>query len=96
LKLYQNTYHRNGAVRVVIVWYLDLQLPIQSVPITWLKLWVRIPLRWGVFDTTLCDRICQWLSTGRWFSPGTMFSSTNKTDRHDITEIHFLYCWKWC
>jgi len=96
LKLYQNTYHRNGAVRVVIVWYLDLQLPIQSVPITWLKLWVRIPLRWGVLDTTLCDRICQWLSTGRWFSPGTMFSSTNKTDRHDITEIHFLYCWKWC
>jgi hypothetical protein len=25
--------------------------------------------------------------TGRWFSPGTPVSSTNKTDRHDITEI---------
>ena len=25
--------------------------------------------------------------TGRWFSPGTPFSSTNKTDHHDITEI---------
>jgi hypothetical protein len=24
---------------------------------------------------------------GRWFSPGTPFSSTNKTDRHDIPEI---------
>jgi hypothetical protein len=24
---------------------------------------------------------------GRWFSPGTSVSSTNKTDRHDITEI---------
>jgi hypothetical protein len=24
---------------------------------------------------------------GRWFSPGTPVSSTNKTDRHDITEI---------
>jgi hypothetical protein len=24
---------------------------------------------------------------GQWFSPGTPFSSTNKTDRHDITEI---------
>jgi len=24
---------------------------------------------------------------GRWFSPGTLVSSTNKTDRHDITEI---------
>ena len=24
--------------------------------------------------------------TGRWFSPGTPVSSTNKTDRHDIAE----------
>jgi hypothetical protein len=24
---------------------------------------------------------------GRWFSPGTPVSSTNKTDQHDITEI---------
>jgi hypothetical protein len=24
---------------------------------------------------------------GRWFSPGTPVSSTNKTGRHDITEI---------
>jgi hypothetical protein len=38
------------------------------------------------FDTTLCDKVCQWLATGRWFSPGTPVSSTNKTDRHDITE----------
>jgi cobalamin-dependent methionine synthase I len=22
-----------------------------------------------------------------WFSPGTLVSSTNKTDRHDITEM---------
>ena len=27
------------------------------------------------------------IATGRWFSPGTPVSSTNKTDRHDITEI---------
>ena len=25
--------------------------------------------------------------TGRWFSPGTLVSSTNKIDCHDITEI---------
>jgi hypothetical protein len=25
--------------------------------------------------------------TGRWFSPGTPVSYTNKTDRNDITEI---------
>ena len=42
---------------------------------------------WGVHDTTLCDKICQWLAIGRWFSLGTPFSSINKTDSHDITEI---------
>ena len=38
-------------------------------------------------DTTLFDKGCRWLATGLWFSPGTPVSSTNKTDRHDITEI---------
>jgi hypothetical protein len=33
-----------------------------------------------------CDKVCQWLATGRWFSP---VSSTNKTDRQDIIEILF-------
>ena len=49
-----------------------------------LMLWVRIRLRRGILNTTLCDKVCQWLSAGRWFSP---VSSTNKTDHHDITEI---------
>ena len=40
-----------------------------------------------VLDTTLCDKVCQWLVAGRWFSPGIPVSTTNKTDRHDITEI---------
>jgi hypothetical protein len=35
----------------------------------------------------LCDKVCQWLATGWWFSPGTPVSSTNKTECHDITEI---------
>jgi hypothetical protein len=30
----------------------------------------------------LHHKVCQW----RWFSPGTLVSSINKTDRHDITE----------
>ena len=47
-----------------------------------LMLWVRITIR--ARCTTLCDNVCQWLATGLWFSP---VSSTNKTDRHDITEI---------
>ena len=37
-----------------------------------LKLW------WGVPDTTLCDKVCQWVATGQWFSLGTLFSSTIK------------------
>jgi hypothetical protein len=36
---------------------------------------------------TLCDNICQWLATGRWFSRGTPASTTNNTDHNDITEI---------
>ena len=48
-----------------------------------LTLWDRILLRRGVLDTTLCDQV----ATGRWFSPGTPISSTNKADRHDRTEI---------
>ena len=31
--------------------------------------------------------VCQWLAKGRWFSPDTTISTTNKTDSHDITEI---------
>ena len=50
-----------------------------------LMFWVGISIR--AWCTTLCDKVCQWLATGRWFSPGPPVSSTNKTDRHDITEI---------
>ena len=48
-------------------------------------LWVRISTRVGC--TTWCDKVYQWLATGRWFSAGTLVSSSNKTDRHDIAEI---------
>ena len=41
----------------------------------------------GVLDTTLCDKVCQWLVTDRWFSTDPPVSSTNKTDRNDIREI---------
>ena len=55
--------------------------------ISLLTLWVRTPLRWCVLDTTLCDKVCQWLATGEWFSPGTLVPSTNKSDCHDTAEI---------
>ena len=52
-----------------------------------LKLWIRTPFmakytRYNIIWESLsvtCDR--------SWFSPGTPVSSTNKTGRHDITEI---------
>ena len=43
----------------------------------------------GVLDTTLCDKVCQWLAAGWWLSPGSPVSSINKTDHHDITEKMF-------
>ena len=53
-----------------------------------LKIWDLYPdIDDGVLDTTLCDKVGQWLVTGQWFSPGTPVSFTNKTDHHDITEI---------
>jgi len=43
------------------------------------------PRSWqGYSIQHLYDKVCQWLATGQWFSP---VSSTNKTDRHDITEV---------
>ena len=42
----------------------------------------------GVLNTLFCDTIFQWLSADRWFSPVLRYS-TNKIDRHDITEILF-------
>ena len=52
-----------------------------------LTLWVQIPFRRGVLNTTLCDKVCQWVAAGRWFSTGISVSSTNKTDHQDITEM---------
>jgi len=52
-----------------------------------LTLWVRNPLKRGALDTTLCDKVSQWLATGRLYSPGTPVSSTNITACNDITEI---------
>jgi hypothetical protein len=48
------------------------------------------PHSWqGILVTTLCDKVCQLLASGRLFSPGsgTSVSSTNKTDIQDMTEV---------
>jgi hypothetical protein len=60
-----------------------------------LQLWIHMEvchkkLKWqGVLDTTLCDKVCQWHATCRWFLPGIPVPFTNKTDRHDMTEDEF-------
>ena len=33
-----------------------------------LTLYVQILFMWGVLDTTLCDKVCQWLAASRWCS----------------------------
>jgi len=73
---------RLGRDRMVLSWIYNYLCNRCLSP---LKLWVRISIRERC--TTLCDEVCHWLATGRWFSPGTPVSSTNKTDGHDITKI---------
>jgi hypothetical protein len=62
---------------VVFVWYLDLQLPVQSMPIT-TKVVSLNPVIDEVYSTQ--HYVIKFVS----FSP---VSSTNKSDCHDITEI---------
>ena len=52
-----------------------------------LRLWVWHPLRQGVLDTTLCDKVCQLLATGWWFILDTSVSSTKRPDSLDIAKI---------
>ena len=40
-----------------------------------------------VGSTTICDKACQLLATGRWFSPDLLASPTNRAGRHDIANI---------
>ena len=47
---------------------------------------VRISIR--VRCTTVCDKVCQWLATGRWFSLGPPVSSTNKTLKYCQTPLN--------
>ena len=45
------------------------------------------PAHGEVYSIQHCDKVCQWLATGQWFSPGTPVSSINKAYLHDIAEI---------
>ena len=61
----------------MIVCELGLQQSMESVHIT-TNIVGSNASRWGMLDTTLCDKDCQWLVAVRWYYPGTPASSTNK------------------
>ena len=76
-----------GTVVVVIVWYLDLHLHVQSVPIT-TKFVSSNPIHGEVY--LIQHYVIKFVSDLRQvggFSPSTPVFFTNKTDRHIITEI---------
>ena len=73
-------------VVIVILWQLDLQLSMQSVPIITIAMSLN-PALGRCTHTTLFDKVCQWLARVRWFSSDTPVTATNKTYLHDITEI---------
>jgi hypothetical protein len=43
--------------------------------IRWFELtsWVQTPLMRGFVDTTLSDKVCQWLAAGRWICSTSQF-----------------------
>ena len=68
-----------GAVLVVIVWQLDLLLPVQSVHIT-TKVEILNPTHGKVYSVQHYVKMIL-------MTCGRQVSFTNKTDHHDITEL---------
>jgi hypothetical protein len=57
-----------------------------------LTLWVRTPLRRGVLDTTLSDKVCQWLVSGH-YKVTLLEHSIPTPDRQVKIIIIRLPCW---
>ena len=51
-----------------------------------LMLWV-----WISRCTTLCDKVCQWLETGRWFSLGFLVSLVLISQRSKVKKTGFVF-----
>ena len=76
-----------GSGAVMIVWYLDLQLPMQSEPST-----INVmSLNPAQARCLRYNNVIKFVSDLRqvvgFLRAGTPISSTNETDRHDTTEI---------
>jgi hypothetical protein len=52
-----------------------------------LTLWVRISLRRGVIDTTLCHKVCKWFAAGRWVFSLSGYSGCVHQENWHIGEI---------
>jgi len=64
---------------------LDLQPPLQSVPITTNGVSSNPPHgEMYSIQHFVINFVSDLQPVGQWFSPGTLISSTNKTDHHDI------------
>ena len=68
----------------MIVWWLDLQLPVQSVPVATSVVGESRSWR-GVLDAALCDGVGQWQVCG--FLRVVRFPFTNKAYCRDVTGI---------
>ena len=79
------------------LWYLRTENTIVKITLDWKVIFVRRTLWKNIENLNLIEpiswnyHISLWQgvlnTTGQWFSPGTLVSSTNNTDCHDINEI---------
>ena len=68
----KNIYNFEQGFLVIVLIFISAYI------ITW-PIWLDLRW-WGVLNRTLCDKVCQWLATGQWFSLGTMVSFINNTN----------------
>ena len=81
LRPYHTTFFKNGPVWSYVSWIYNY---LRNQCLSLLSMWLWNPLKGDVLDITFCDKVHQWLLTGRWIS---QVSSTNKTGLQVITEI---------
>ena len=81
--------YQKGAVVAMIVWWLDIQLAMQSVPIT-INILSLNPAHGGMYSIQHCDCLSVTCGRSKVFSDDC--TSTNKTDHHDVTVILLKVC----
>ena len=87
LFIYNSNRGRQCHYRMVAVFTTTYNLCDQS--LSPLMLWVRISIR--ARRTTLCDKVCQWLATGRWFSPGPPISDSIINQFNSTTVLYLAF-----